>query len=143
LGKSAPTKSYCQQLLHVSNIEEERLPFSTHFLLIIFFVSQFFSTANHNDTISREEYKTIFSSLRISEMTLSNYSHFWGFFLSPESHPIGFCKSYKVQHFRLVISRNLAGPFGVTKSRKMTCWGLVTYGLRQARIGQAPVSHLP
>jgi hypothetical protein len=36
-----------------------------------------------NDTISREEHKTIFSGLRISEMTLSNQSHFSGFF-SPQ-----------------------------------------------------------
>jgi hypothetical protein len=30
----------------------------------------------NNDTISREEHKTLFSGLRISEMTLSNQSHF-------------------------------------------------------------------
>jgi len=41
-----------------------------------------------NDTISREENKTIFSGLRISEMTLSNQSHFPRFF-SP-SHLLGF-----------------------------------------------------
>jgi hypothetical protein len=29
-------------------------------------------------------------------MTLSNQSQFPGFFLSPESHLIGFCKSYKM-----------------------------------------------
>ncbi len=29
-----------------------------------------------NDTISQEEHKTLFSGLRISEMTLSNQSHF-------------------------------------------------------------------
>jgi len=70
-------------------------------------------------------------------MTLSYQSRFRGFFLSPESHRIGFA----------VISQNWAGSgklsSGVTKSRKMTCWGLANSGLRQARIGQAPVSHLP
>ncbi len=49
-----------------------------------------------NDTVSREEHKTIFSGLRISEMTFSYQSHFPGFFLSPESHLIGFFKSYKM-----------------------------------------------
>ncbi len=43
-----------------------------------------------NDKVSREEHKTIFSGLRISEITLSNQSHFLGFFLSPESHLIAF-----------------------------------------------------
>jgi hypothetical protein len=35
-----------------------------------------------NDTISREEHKTIVSDLRISEMTLSNQSHFVIFLIS-------------------------------------------------------------
>jgi hypothetical protein len=35
---------------------------------------------NFNNTISREEHKTIFSVLRISEMNLSNPCHFPGFF---------------------------------------------------------------
>jgi hypothetical protein len=39
--------------------------------------------------------KPFFSGLRISEMTLSNQSHFPGFFLSPERHLIGYCKSYR------------------------------------------------
>ncbi len=51
-------------------------------------VRQFFSKL-FNDTISREEHKTINSGLRISEMTLSNQSHFPRFFVSPESHLIG------------------------------------------------------
>ncbi len=33
-----------------------------------------------NDTISQEEHKTIFRGLKISEMTLSNQSHFLQFF---------------------------------------------------------------
>ncbi len=82
-----------------------------------------------NDKVSREEHKTMFSGLRISEMTLSNQSHFLGFFLSPESHLMGFADG-------LLSS-------GVTKSQKMTCRGLANSGLRQAGIGQAPVSHLP
>jgi hypothetical protein len=40
---------------------------------------QVFSTI-FNVTISREEHKTIFSGLRISEITLSNQSNFLGFF---------------------------------------------------------------
>jgi hypothetical protein len=36
--------------------------------------------------------------LRISEMTLSNQSHFPGFFLPPESHLVGYCKSYKMKN---------------------------------------------
>jgi hypothetical protein len=51
-----------------------------------------------DDTISREEHKTTFSGLRISEMTFSNQSHFPGFFLSPESHLIGFFKSYEIKN---------------------------------------------
>jgi hypothetical protein len=35
--------------------------------------------------------------LRISEMTLSNQCHFPGFFLPPESHLVGYCKSYKMK----------------------------------------------
>jgi hypothetical protein len=35
---------------------------------------------NFNDTISREEHKTIFSGLRITEIILSNQSHFPRFF---------------------------------------------------------------
>jgi hypothetical protein len=31
---------------------------------------------------------------------------------------------------------------GITKSQKMTCLSLANSGLRQAGIGQAPVSHL-
>ncbi len=90
-------------------------------------------------------------------------SHFLGFFLSPESHLIGFCKSYTMAsaipawpklelgrtgqvifrhhqiteddlpglcQFRLTTSRNWAGPgkssSGVTKSWKMTYWGLTS-----------------
>jgi hypothetical protein len=63
-------------------------------------------------------------------MTLSNQSHFPGFFLSPESHLIGFANS------------GLSSSV-VTKSHKMTCRGLANSGLRQAGIGQASVSHLP
>ncbi len=46
-----------------------------------------------NDAISWEDHKSIFSSFRISEMNLSNQSHFPGFSFSPERHLIGFCKS--------------------------------------------------
>ncbi len=49
-----------------------------------------------NDTVSREEHKSIFSSLSISEITLSNQSHFPEFFLSPGCHLIGVCKSYQM-----------------------------------------------
>ncbi len=56
---------------------------------------------NFNDTISREQHKTIFSGLRISKMTLSNQSHF---FQSPESQ---FKNSYQ---FRLRTSQNHSSP---------------------------------
>ncbi len=39
-----------------------------------------------NFLMIQEEHKATFSGLRISEMTLSNQSHFRGFFLFPESH---------------------------------------------------------
>jgi hypothetical protein len=40
-------------------------------------------------------------------MTLSNQSHFPGFFLSPESHLKGFCKSHKTASQKEVISEIL------------------------------------
>jgi hypothetical protein len=80
-------------------------------------------------------------------MTLSLQSHFPGFFLSPESHFIGFCKSSKMASAIPACNKpELAGPgksaSGIIKSRKMTCQGPADSDLRQARIGQAPVSHL-
>jgi len=65
-----------------------------------------------NDTVSREEHKTIFSGLRISEMALSNQSHFPGFFSSPESHLIGFCKSCKLTFFFRPESQKFASERG-------------------------------
>ncbi len=101
-------------------------------------VRQFFKKF-FNDTISREEHKTIYRGLRLSEMTLSNQSHFPQFFMSPESHLIGLLYPFSC-------SRNWPGPgkssSGVTKSRKMTYRGLANSGLWQARIGLSPVSHL-
>ncbi len=96
-----------------------------------------------NDTISREEHKTILSGLRISKMTLSNQIYLPGFF-SPR----------KVNSKILIISglgqAGIAGPqkitlgswfhhilfsdlarwlFGVAKSRKMTYRSLANSGL--------------
>ncbi len=73
-------------------------------------------------------HKTIYSGLRISEMTLSNQSHFPRFFGHAEPR-------FVPSQFRIVLSRNWLVPgktsYGVTKSRKMTYRGLANSGLRQ------------
>jgi hypothetical protein len=43
-------------------------------------------------------------------MTLSNQSHFPGFFLSLESHLIGFCKSYKMASANPACHISAPGP---------------------------------
>jgi hypothetical protein len=48
-----------------------------------------------NDTVSREEHKTIFSGLRFTEMALSNQSDFKRFFLLPASHLIRFSNTLR------------------------------------------------
>jgi hypothetical protein len=80
-----------------------------------------------NDTISREEHKTIYSGLRISEMTFSNQSHFPQFIVSPESHLIGlqypfycclnlFCSFYfHLYHYPGALSRD--SSWGLPYSR--------------------------
>jgi hypothetical protein len=59
------------------------------------------------DTISREENNTIFSGLMISEMTLSNQSHFPGFFIH-----------WKVS-LKIPINSGL-GQVGIARPRKVT-----------------------
>ncbi len=104
---------------------------------------------NFNATVSREEHKTILSSLRISEMALSNQSDLPVFILSPTSHLIGFCKSCEMalaieQKIPLCFILLLPSPTipeddlpRMAKSRKMTYWSLANSGLRQAGIDQA------
>jgi hypothetical protein len=60
-----------------------------------------------NDTVSREENKTILSGLRISEMALSNQSHFPGFF------------SLRKVNLKIPIYSGL-GQAGIACPRKMT-----------------------
>jgi hypothetical protein len=66
-------------------------------------------------------------------MTLSNQSHFPGFFLP----------SYRIlQIIKDGFSNFCLSSYAVTKSQKMTCRGLANSGSLQAGIQQAPVSYL-
>jgi hypothetical protein len=73
-------------------------------------------------------------------MTLSNQSHFPGFFLSPESHLIGFCKSYKTYQEHEIMKDDLPGPgqFRLMKSRNWPGPGKSSSGITKVTlVGQS------